>query len=195
MTPLSKPAGHRRPFRGYYASEEPAPVRLEPLLKCDVPAVRVRRGGRPGPASRGLACQVSAGSRYRGGRVVAAVAGLLVLLAGAGGCESPRSSDSLASFAENRMEMRSRWLLWTAEMLVEQEQRKTEQLERTLKLFERGIRDDVAQTGRNLRMLDYYLRREFERFEERMPLYQHEAQRLLGGKPQNIPRNAVILFI
>jgi hypothetical protein len=122
-------------------------------------------------------------------------AGLMVLLAASPGCQDSRSSNSLAALAENRAEMRTRWLLWTAEILARQEQRKPAQLERTLKLFERGVRDDVAQTERNLRMLDHYLRREFERFEERMPLYQREAERLLGGKPQNIPRNAVILFL
>lgn len=146
-------------------------MRTPPLPKGNVPAR---------PAWRGTA---------------GLMAGLIALLAAGAGCQAQRSSDSLAAFTEARAAKRIRSLLWTAEMLVRQEQRKGEQLGRTVELFERGIREDMLQTERNLRMLDYYLRREFERFGERMPLYQREAGRLLGGRLQNIPRNAVILFL
>jgi hypothetical protein len=112
---------------------------------------------------------------------VAAAAGL------ATGCQHKQ-------FAERQAAIRVEKLRRTAEIWAAAEQSRPTRLDRMVQHAAWYFDNQAVEFDRNLRGAGWYLKRDVDRAGYRLPAYGEEALRILYGKPQQIERNAIILF-
>jgi hypothetical protein len=109
------------------------------------------------------------------------------VLLGAAGCQH-------AGVAEDRLVFRSERVARTARAVERRESLRPQRLERTLREIDRDLRRAAAASRTNIAEIDVYHRDRWQRWSERQPVYQYETRRILGGKPERIEPNAIILF-
>lgn len=114
-------------------------------------------------------------------------AAALLLLAGAG-CQRNLQ-------AEWQLELRMRSLQHTVDTFVVSESSRPGRLERGVELIDRRLQRDARRTTDNVSKLEAWMRRDVERFEQRLPVYEREAGKRIWGKPERIERNASILLL
>jgi len=112
---------------------------------------------------------------------LAAMAGLLA------GCQHKQ-------FAERQAAIRVEKLGRTAETWGAAEQSRPSRLDRMARHAAWYFDNQAVEFDRNLRGAGWYLKRDVDRAGYRLPAYGEEALRILYGKPQQIERNAIILF-
>ena len=117
-----------------------------------------------------------------------ALLGLAIgLVVAGGGCRH-------ADLADQRFELRCQRLGRTANVAVESERGRLAALSRTASAVRESEHRHAAASRDNLDELQAYWMRDWERWIERQPLYRDGAWRILGGHPDRIERNAIILF-
>ncbi len=114
------------------------------------------------------------------------VAGLATILLVAG-C-------SHADFAEQQVTMRGEHLSKTVEAIVKSERRRPRQLARTADTIRATVSRDTNASRANIDEIRGYWKRDCNRWIERQPVYREKAREILGGDPERIERNAIILF-
>jgi hypothetical protein len=82
----------------------------------------------------------------------------------------------------------------TAIAAVHQEQKRPAALARTVNIIRRSEHRHAEASRANLDELTAWWQRDCQRWIERQPIYRDEARRILGGKPDRIEGNAIILF-
>ncbi len=123
---------------------------------------------------------------------VAAGLVLTVALLATGGCASSSPADE--QFAQQRLELRERQLIWTLDRARQAEARSEPNLRRTFATIDRTLRDDVETTAAMPRVLDRRVAAEIERFRARQRLYADTASRLFLPPMDQIARTAVAMF-
>ena len=78
--------------------------------------------------------------------------------------------------------------------IEECERKRPQQLERTIDVVRARAARSFQASRANADECERYWRRNWERWTERLPVYEQRAGEILGGKPGRIERNAVILF-
>lgn len=90
--------------------------------------------------------------------------------------------------------MRTDNLERTATAFADSEGRRPANLQRSLDYIPMSLERDVERFERSTNYAKFLWDRELQRFQERQPTYLEETGRILWGKPQNIERNAIIMF-
>lgn len=109
------------------------------------------------------------------------------VLLGSAGCQH-------AGVAEDRLVFRSERVARTARAIERQESVRPQRLDRTLREIDRDLRRAAAASRTNIAEMDVYHRARWQRWSERQPVYRDATRRILGGKPERIQPNAIILF-
>jgi hypothetical protein len=116
--------------------------------------------------------------------VVAALA--LAGLGLAAGCDSPAAHEQIA--------MRERNLKWTADALMYREKQSPERLKRDLEFLKRDEQRHEEMFARDLRQIQARYEYDVKRWQDRQDDYARKIAEMLRGKPENLERNAIILF-
>jgi hypothetical protein len=101
------------------------------------------------------------------------------------GCQSPEAQRQIARRHES--------LRRTANLLVEQEADRPENLDRTFTMLGGMLERDVQRTRRMPQTLGRIVEAEFERWIERQPAYGDAVLRELGGNPESIERTLPLM--
>ncbi len=119
------------------------------------------------------------------GRCAAFALALLGLCAAAG-CDSP--------LARQRTADRERSLKWTVGTLAERERKSPERLQHDFEYIKREESKREQLFARDLAQAKAYIDFDIRRWQERQDDYAKEIWEQLRGKPENLERNAIILF-
>jgi hypothetical protein len=111
----------------------------------------------------------------------------VLLLLATVGCQQTR-------FADERLAMRGDNLGQTCSAVERSEQRRPRQLARTTDRAAARVARARSAARENAAELEQVRRRRWERWNERGPDYAWHVLRILGGRPERIERNAIILF-
>lgn len=104
----------------------------------------------------------------------------LCLVIALSGCEDPAHQQRITQREEN--------LRWTLKTLEEIEGRREENLAGTMDLAGEDFREHVIRSLENPDKVADWMEQDFDRFEERQPIYQKEIQDQLDGDPDNIKK-------
>lgn len=83
---------------------------------------------------------------------------------------------------------------FAAKTLVEREQKAPGDLAADFRYIDARIKHDVNRTGEDFVLIQKYIQQDVDRFISRLPDYAAEFNRQMRGKPEDIPRNAIICF-
>jgi hypothetical protein len=113
---------------------------------------------------------------------------LPLALAGASvGCQN-------ADFGERRLQMRDGSLRWTADVWAKSEESRPERLGTAVAYIQANEERHAEALDWDAREARRLLRDDVDRWQQRQPLYWKEIGRILGGRPDEIERYAIIMF-
>jgi hypothetical protein len=116
-----------------------------------------------------------------------AVAGLVLAGLGlAAGCDNPT--------AQERIAVRERSFKWTADALAYRDKQSPERLKRDLEFLKRDEQKHEEMFARDLRRIQARYEYDVKRWQDRQDDYARKIEEMLRGKPENLERNAIILF-
>jgi hypothetical protein len=149
---------------------------MRPMLLCHVVAsCFCSATGRPASSARHPCHRLVVG--------LATLAGLLAPF----GCHNPS--------AERQLAARGRSLRWTADTLAYREVLAGKRLQHSAEFIRQDVQHDARQLDHDLRVLQGYLEFDLRRFSERQRVYLEKTGQMLWGKPQNVERAAIVLFL
>lgn len=95
---------------------------------------------------------------------------------------------------ERRLAHRTESAAWAAKSLAWREQAGPERLARDFEYIGRWVADDARKLDKNLKVVGERIKHDFERWEERQPLYREKLAEILLGDPAEVPSTAIIMF-
>jgi hypothetical protein len=96
--------------------------------------------------------------------------------------------------ADRRTRMRTEKMQATARVWAKSEQGRPAKVRRALEFIPQDLERQRAALKRSAAHVEDWQKRDFERWRQRQRVYLDEAGRILWGKPEQIERNAIILF-
>lgn len=111
----------------------------------------------------------------------------LAALAATTGCENP--------VARKRQQARADSVAWTTRAWAKREQTAPARLGRDFDYIGSGIRRDAELLDRDLHGLQRYIEFDLHRWQERQDDYLRHTGGILRGKPEQIERTAIVLFL